>query len=154
MKLILVQHGDALPKEADPDRALSAQGRDDVGRVAGLLARSGVRAERVFHSGKTRACETADALAAVLLRGGEAASIGGIDPNDPVETFAGTVGHWQDDTMLIGHQPFMGRLVSFLLTADAAIETVAFTPGTAACLERNAEGAWALAWMIRPEFAP
>ena len=154
MKLILVQHGAALPKEADPDRPLSAQGRDDVGRVAGLLAQRDVRPERVFHSGKTRARETADALAAVLPRVGEAASIAGIDPNDPVEAFARSVGDWQEDTVVVGHQPFMGRLVSFLLTGDPAIETVGFSPGSAACLKRNENGAWALNWMIRPELAP
>ena len=154
MKLILVQHGEALPKEADPDRPLSAQGRDDVGRVAGLLAQRNVRAERVFHSGKTRARETADALAAVLSRGGAATSIAGIDPNDPVEAFAKSVCDWKEDTVVVGHQPFMGRLVSLLLTGDPAIKTVAFAPGSVACLERNENGACALNWMIRPELAP
>lgn len=64
------------------------------------------------------------------------------------------MGDWQEDTAVVGHQPFMGRLASLLLAGESAIETAAFTPGTAVCLERNAESAWALNWMIPPELAP
>ncbi len=36
----LAQHGEALSKEVDPERALSERGRKDVERVAGFLKRS------------------------------------------------------------------------------------------------------------------
>jgi broad specificity phosphatase PhoE len=38
MRLYLVQHGDAVPEQLDPERPLSAAGRQDVEAVARLLA--------------------------------------------------------------------------------------------------------------------
>ena len=64
MRLYLVQHGDALPEQVDPERPLSAEGRRDVEAVARLLASAGTRAVRVAHSGKLRAQQTAEVLAA------------------------------------------------------------------------------------------
>ena len=52
MKLYIVRHGDALSGERDPDCPLSARGRVDAERLAGLLRAGGIRAARVVHSGK------------------------------------------------------------------------------------------------------
>jgi phosphohistidine phosphatase len=57
MKLYLVQHGDALPKDIDPDRPLSNVGHAEVGLLAELLA-GHMNISRVLHSGKTRARQT------------------------------------------------------------------------------------------------
>ena len=55
MRLYLVQHGDAVPEQLDPERPLSAAGRREVEAVARLLASTGARTVRVAHSGKLRA---------------------------------------------------------------------------------------------------
>jgi phosphohistidine phosphatase len=55
MRLYLVQHGDAVSEQSDPERPLSVAGRRDVEAVARLLASNDIRAERVAHSGKLRA---------------------------------------------------------------------------------------------------
>ena len=52
MRLLLVQHGNALPKDVDPERGLSESGKQDVANVAAFLARGSVQVERIFHSGK------------------------------------------------------------------------------------------------------
>ncbi|MCZ6522899.1 MAG: histidine phosphatase family protein, partial [Alphaproteobacteria bacterium] len=62
MRLYLVQHGEALAKEVDAERRLSADGRRDVRRLAEFLAKSGLRVRKVLHSGKARARETAELL--------------------------------------------------------------------------------------------
>ena len=41
MRLYLVQHGEAQPEAVSPERELSAQGRLDVERLAGLLGGRG-----------------------------------------------------------------------------------------------------------------
>ena len=66
MHVFLVHHGPAKPKDEDPKRPLSDSGREDVKRMASFLARSGVVAGRVLHSGKLRALELSDESA--LLR--------------------------------------------------------------------------------------
>jgi phosphohistidine phosphatase len=151
MRLYLVQHGEALAKELDPERPLSEGGRRDVARIADLLGRAGIRVAHLAHSGKTRARQSAELLAAALLEGGEIESRSGIDPKDPIRPVAEEAGRWAEDAMLVGHLPFMGKLTSLLLSGAEQADAVSFRPGSVACLEREAEGRWTLAWMVRPE---
>ena len=151
MKLYLAQHAEALGKDEDPERPLSDQGRRDVAAIAALAGKAGLRVARVWHSGKLRAAQTAQILAKVMLPRGKIASIGGINPNDAVEDFIADADVWQDDTLVVGHLPFMSRLVALLLAGDPARELVRYSPGSIACLERSGEHGWVLLWMLRPD---
>ena len=151
MKLYLVQHGDSLPEEVDPERPLSERGRRDVARLAEFLGQRGIRVGQIYHSGKTRARETAELLAAQVAPGTAAAAMSGINPNDPVEPVAERVKGWNDDTLLAGHMPFMGRLAALLLAGQREGMVVAFQPGSVVCLERTIAGVWTMNWMLRPE---
>jgi phosphohistidine phosphatase len=151
MRLYVVQHGQAVAKDVDPQRSLSEQGRVDVERMASFLGGAGIRVSRILHSGKKRAEQTAALLAGAVGSGRLLAKTSGIGPLDPTDEFARTVSRWTEDTMVVGHLPFMGRLVSRLVVGDEATTTAAFQPGTIICLERGEEGGWSLAWMIRPE---
>jgi phosphohistidine phosphatase len=151
MKLLLVQHGDALPKEENPDRPLSPRGRSQVEHLAAFLGDSGLRVARVLHSGKLRAAQTAELLAASLLPDAKPEATAGLNPNDPTEQIATQAARWNDDVALVGHLPYMAKLAGRLLANNEDASTVAFVPGTAACLERTGAGRWSLAWMIRPE---
>jgi len=154
MRLYLVQHGEALAKEVDPQRPLSAQGRGDVGRLAEILAKAGLKIDRVRHSGKARARETAELLGAALAPGGAVEAAPGLGPNDPVEAFAQGLEGAHDDRMVVGHLPFMARLVAHLVAGRGDAELVAYRPGSLVCLERGAAGGWTIAWMLRPELLP
>ncbi len=149
MRLYLVQHGEAVAKEVDPERPLSDKGRGDAERLAEVLARRGVRVGRVLHSGKRRAAETAAALARSLA--GEAAvARRDLDPNDATDAIAYEATGWDDDTLVVGHLPFMARLVGRLVAGHEDAGVVAFEPGSMVCLERS-DGDWTIAWMLRPE---
>jgi phosphohistidine phosphatase len=154
MRLYLVQHGHALPKEVDAERPLSERGRSDVERVAAFLGRAGIWTAAVVHSGKTRARQTAEILAAAVARPGCIEARSGIDPNDDAQPVAGEAGAWGEDVMLVGHLPFMGRLASRLCAQDDDAGVVGFEPGSVVCLERRTDGGWRLVWMIRPELFP
>jgi phosphohistidine phosphatase len=130
---------------------LSDEGREDVRRLADFLRHAGVRVEQIWHSGKTRAEQTAALLADAMLTGGSTQARSGLNPNDPVEPIGTAIETWSSDTMLVGHLPFLGRLASLLLTSDGERSTLAFAPGSTACLERDAAGQWVLCWMLRPE---
>jgi len=155
MKLYLAQHGEAVPKAEDAGRPLSGQGCRDVRAVAALLQSAGVRVERVWHSGKTRAEQTAKSLArGVLPRGRKPQAIEGIDPNAPVAEFIIDADVWEEDTLVVGHLPFMARLVALLTTGDSERDIVSYTPGSVVCLERADAGHWVVLWMIRPDILP
>jgi len=151
MRVYLVQHGEAQPETLSAERELTPRGRSDVERVAALLAGGGVRVAKVYHSGKTRARQTAELLAARLAPGIASEPLGGINPNDPVEPVAERLRGWGEDTLVAGHQPFMGKLVALLIAGRAEPPVVDYRQGSAACLERDAANRWVLAWMVRPE---
>jgi phosphohistidine phosphatase len=151
MKLYLAQHGNAVAKEEDPARPLSEQGERDVRSMASRLGDAGIQVTRVWHSGKLRAAQTAEILAKETLSGRKTECIKGLGPNDPVAEFATDADVWDEDTLVVGHLPFMSRLLSLLLVDDAGHELVRFSPGSVVCLERDAADRWVLAWMLRPE---
>jgi len=153
MHLYLVQHGLAVPKDEDPERPLSDQGRTDVGRMAAFLARTRPAIGRVVHSGKLRAMQTALVFAETIGPGRlveEARE--GLAPKDPAEIVAQAVNGWTDDTMIVGHLPHLSRLTSRLVAGNADETVVHFQPGTVVCLERGENGGgWTVAWAVRPE---
>jgi len=151
MRLFLVQHGNALPKDVDPERGLSERGQQDVANVAAFLARCSVQVERIFHSGKKRAWETAELFKVCLIGDGHFGQRDGIAPLDPVADVAEEIQNLSMDTMFVGHLPFMGKLVAHLIADNEDISVVSFTPGTVVCLERDANDVWSVAWVVRPE---
>ncbi len=151
MKLYLVQHGEAVDKSVDPQRPLSEAGIEDVGRVAALVTRAGAVLGRILHSGKTRARQTADIFSEHAGTGTTVTDIDGIAPLDDVAAFAEQIAGFGDETMVCGHQPFMGKLVSHLLFGKAETASVEFLPGTLVRLDRGEAGDWVLCWLVRPE---
>ncbi|MGD8589271.1 MAG: phosphohistidine phosphatase SixA [Chromatiales bacterium] len=150
MKLYLMQHGQAMAKEQDPERPLTQQGRQDVDRLGQFLRQAGVRVVRVIHSGKLRARQSAETLAEVVTPGLEPEVSGLLGPNDNPKAFDWQSESWDRDTLVVGHLPFMARLAAHLVAEDEKLPLVAFQPGSLVCLERN-DGHWQIAWMLRPE---
>jgi phosphohistidine phosphatase len=151
MKLYLVQHGTALTGEVDPARPLSESGYQDVQARADFLKGAGIRVERVWHSGKLRAEQTAHLLAKAVLPRGKIEQVGGIGPNDDMAGFVSDADVWEQDILVVGHLPFLSRLVARLITGDPEHQVVGFVPGSVVCLERCDIDRWILLWMIRPD---
>jgi len=154
MRVYLVQHGEAVAEQVDPARPLTERGREDVRRIAEFLRRAGVRPDRIEHSGKLRAEQTARIIADNLL-GTEAGIVvvSGLKPRDPVRPTAERLAALKGEVLLAGHQPFMGRLTSYLVTGREEPPIFAFRPGSIACIERTEDG-WVLCWALRPELFP
>jgi phosphohistidine phosphatase len=154
MRLWIVQHGDALTKDVDPDRQLSEKGRSDIERLALHLVGCGVHVERIVHSGKARAQQTADILAAALQARERVEAVKNLDPLDPPGPFAAECAFAARDLLVAGHMPFVGKLVSLLTASCEDANLLGFVPGTAACLEHADDGAWSVVCLLRPEFLP
>jgi phosphohistidine phosphatase len=130
---------------------LTEQGREDVRRLADFLDEAGIQVGQVLHSGKTRAERTAAILGEALLSTGKPQAHAGLAPNDPLEKLSPEIAFWSADTLIVGHLPYLGRLASLLLVSNPDRPLLAFQPGSMACLEKDAESQWVLAWMVRPE---
>ena len=151
MNLYLVQHGDAVSKETDPERPLSPEGIKAVETMARQMQSMHVQINEIFHSGKLRAQQTAQIFADALMDGGEIDTLEGIEPNDNIIDFLASMSELDPETMIVGHLPFMAKLVSFLVTAKEEPAIVAYEPGSVVHLERNQETLWHIDWMLRPD---
>jgi len=152
MKLYLVQHGDAKPKEEDPDRPLSARGLADVGTVADFLQRgAGITVSSIAHSGKLRARQTAELLAKRLNPPSGVTQADGLDPLAESVVWAERLNTIAGDIMLVGHLPHLSSLAARLLCGEPEKRIVNFTMGSVLCLERDDAGGWTVRWMVTPE---
>lgn len=149
MRLYLVQHAQALAEETDATRPLSQRGAEDARKLAAFLASRGIAAARVVHSGKLRARQTAEVLAAALDAPVE--EIEGLDPSASTDHLAELVSGWADDAMVVSHLPFLGRFCARACAGHGRDDMIAYQPGSLVCLERGEEGVFRLAWMVRPE---
>jgi len=153
MNLYLVQHGEPLAKEVDPERPLSEQGRLDVSRVGRFTAAScHVRVSHLYHSGKLRARQTADILAENLDLPSPVQS-DGLAPLDDPAIWANRCGELTKNIMLVGHLPHLARLAGVLLGSGAESPSIAFRMGGMIALRREG-GRWSLQWMVVPEILP
>ena len=150
IRIYLVQHGVAASKAVDPMRPLTTQGMAEITAMARFLKQAAIPLTGIRHSGKLRAQQSAGILAQALLKGAIPDSIKHIDPDDPVQAFAGILETYGNGTMFVGHLPFMEKLVAYLVCGSESAGLVRFTPGTVVCLA--ADGAdWRVEWMVRPE---
>ena len=103
MRIYLTQHGLAVPKDVDPDRPSSEQGREDVRRLAEFLDKASIQVGQVLHSGKTRAKQTAEILAEALLPDGQPQAHAGLGPKDPLEKVSPEIAFWSVDIVTAPH---------------------------------------------------
>jgi len=151
MRLYLVQHAKAASKEVDSQRPLTDEGRRDVQKVAAFIKPLNLGVDFLWHSGKTRAAQTAEALAEVVEVRTETAPRDGLAPNDDVAAMKDELASGRHDVMIVGHLPFLSKLASLLLAGDETAGTVAFQQGGVVCLEQGAEDEWQINWMVIPE---
>jgi phosphohistidine phosphatase len=149
MFISLVRHGEALPDPDDASRPLSPRGRAEVERVARLAADLGLRPAEIRHSGRVRAGQTADILAASLAPARGTRAVPGLGPEDDPELAAIECVQAREPLMLVGHMPYLGRLAGRLVLGDPRRQLIRFGTGTIATLARG-EGGFLVECVIRP----
>lgn len=141
MKLCLVRHAIAIDREtpnlvSDAARELTAEGTEKMRRNARAMRKIGLVFDAVWTSPLIRARQTAEILADAF------------DPKPPVEVVRALepCGHFEDlltrlrerqgtETIaLVGHEPSLGKLASFMLGGPRNV-AIPFKKGGAACIE-------------------
>ncbi len=150
MLLYLVQHAEARSEAEDPRRDLTEKGRMDIEAVSHHLKRLKVEVKEIFHSGKTRAHTTANILGEHLQPSAGVSEAPGLAPMDAPELWAERIAKTDDNIMLVGHLPHLGRLAALLMSGDKERSVVNFQMGGAVRLQHMGENQWALDWMIVP----
>ena len=151
MALFLVQHGQSLPKDVDPDQGLSDEGIAETERLANVAKDYGINVKVIKHSVKTRARHTAEIFAEALKPDGNIQEITGIKPMDDVAA----IGQYLDpaeDVMLVGHLPFMERMTSYLITGSIETPVFKFQNSGIVCLDKDSETkSWFIKWTLMPQ---
>jgi phosphohistidine phosphatase len=116
MKLCLVRHAPAVPRRRgvpDAGRPLTPSGRTRFRRAVAGLRRLGLRLDRVYHSPRNRAVETAGLLAPIL--GGESVATSSLAHLPTAALFREIRG---ESVALVGHDPWLSMLAAWLVTGD------------------------------------
>jgi phosphohistidine phosphatase len=151
MALYLVQHGLSLPEEQDPERGLSQEGISDVNRIAEVAKGYQVSVSAIKHSSKKRARQTAELFAMALNPPGGVQEMQGLKPMDDVTVVTPSL-EPQQNIMLVGHLPFMGKLTSFLVTGSVNRPVFKFQNGGIVCLDRMTDSPfWFIKWSLMPK---
>lgn len=154
MRLYLVQHGAAKSGAEDPQRGLTEEGRRTVERMAEFLASAEVSVDRIEHSEKLRARQTAEILAARLRPPEGANQLAGMAPNDDIGPTVSRLEIESKNLMLVGHLPHLSRLVARLLGLGADRTVVQFQMGGVVRIDRAESGGWVVQWALVPELLP
>ena len=155
MKLYLVQHAESMRKEEDPSRPLSEKGWQDIRKVSRYAEKHlRIQVAQILQSGKLRAKQTAEVLAEHLHPAKGVVVVDNLDPLADPTPWTTRLAEATEPIMLVGHLPHLSKLAAHLLTGDKRREIVAFRNGGIVCLEKEANGSWAIQWAITPEIIP
>ena len=150
MRIYLMQHGKPVSKEENPDKPLSEQGKSDVEKTAHFLKRCHVTIDEIFHSGKTRARQTAEIVISTLNPSEKPKEKSGLSPMDDVQEIAHEINKRDKALFIAGHLPHLGKLVSLLVAGSESFPVVRFQQGGVVCLEKVEETGWIISWMLVP----
>jgi phosphohistidine phosphatase len=120
MHLYLAHHGVAVGPEVDARRPLSAAGLAAVERLASQAAARGAKPVVVWHSGKLRAKQTAEAFWRACNALAEFSVSRDLQPDDPPQWIRDRLRGEPRDVAIAGHFPFLPRLLALLTSGGEA----------------------------------
>ena len=150
MKLYLLRHARPKPEAEDSQKPLAPEGLAQIKKITKIIELfSPIVADSVYHSPKTRARQTAELVAKKIKVKNGLVETDGLTPHDDPAVWAGRIKKHNEDIVLAGHLPHLGRLAALLLTGNSEREIINFHPATMACLIRTGK-TWSLEWVINP----
>ncbi|MGE5610722.1 MAG: phosphohistidine phosphatase SixA [Bacillota bacterium] len=151
MRLYLVRHAEATVRNGQSDRPLDERGVEDTKRLASFLAPLGLRVQAIWHSGKARTLQTAELLASSVCADQGLVQRDDLNPNDKIRPVIDDVEDMEADLMIVGHQPFLGKLASKMVAGSKSADVLVFPKGAMVCLETTRLGKWQVAWVLAPD---
>jgi phosphohistidine phosphatase len=154
-KIYFMQHGLAVDKAEDPERPLSETGIEQTEKIAKVLRSSGTSINCIFHSGKQRAAQTAEIMAAAMDLD-TTNMIEGLSPNDDITLLMKQLN--SNNALYVGHLPHLEHMVSQLVAGREEPAVASFQNSAVICLATSAEAnlqdrlnSWQIMWYLTPE---
>ncbi len=152
MKLYLLRHAQANSPAVDPEKGLSPEGVAQAKKMSEIVPQlANLEVKVVLHSGKQRALQTAEIMAENMMPNPRIMQANNLEPEGDVQVWVERALTSEENVMLVGHLPHLGRLAACLLSRDESREVFDFTTATLACLVRDSDGDWCLDWLLRPK---
>jgi phosphohistidine phosphatase len=145
--IYLVHHADAVGPEVDPARPLSDQGRAAALLLADEAARRGVKPEVIWHSGKLRARQTAEAFWKVCHPFATLTAERGLQPSDPPQWMHDRLIGEAREVMIVGHMPHLPRLLRALVGLSDEVAEPTFPQHGIVALESDGDR-WKEVWRL------
>ncbi len=145
--LFLVQHAEAKSEEEDPERRITDKGREETAKIAEFLKKAGVKIDKVFHSTKTRAKQTAEIIAKTLGIS-EVIEAENLEPLADPSIWAEKLKEIKENVMIVGHLPHLSRLLTEITKSKE--EVVKFRYSGVVCLEKE-DDKYRVLWIVRPD---
>lgn len=159
MNVYLMRHGIAQAKDdpdigSDDDRELTKKGAKKARKVAKGLRALKIDFDRIITSPLPRAKETAEIVAKVFDMEEQVEEAPELKPQASVESLAARLLEYRDcqQLLLVGHQPFLGRAASLLLSRNEGVE-IDLKKGGICCIELNEldmKRPGVFRWMLTP----
>lgn len=154
MRVYLVRHAqaeEAAPQGDDAARRLTTAGRSFCQQLARFLTPLKIQVRAIWHSGLVRAQQTAELIAPAITSEKGLMLHEKLAPMDKPGPIARRLDEKSSDLMIVGHEPFLGKLACRLIAGDSGADLIDFKKGAVACLERSTGKKWRLVWLVAPE---
>jgi phosphohistidine phosphatase len=136
MNLYLMRHGIAVTADqpgtqSDSERPLTPKGIKRMRRAARGLRRLGISFDAILTSPLVRARQTAEIVADTLGLEAQLEEISELAPDSSVDHLVSGLTRFQDreHVLLVGHQPLLGHIFSFLISGKNVNLAVEFKKG-------------------------
>ncbi len=151
MAIYLVQHGLSRPKDQGSGKNLSESGKEETLKIADVAKFYQISVKEIWQSGKKRAAQTAEIFKEKIISSPRIIETSGIKPLDDVKSFAEKLDS-SSDVMIVGHLPFMERLVSYLTVGSFDHRVIKFQNSGIVCMDREKDD-WYIKWTLNPNIS-
>jgi phosphohistidine phosphatase len=117
MTVVLVHHAEAVDPDVDAQRPLSSLGRAQCEQLAVRAQERGIRPLVIWHSGKLRSRQTAEAFWRICNPFADFRMVKGLRPEDPPEIARTQIDLEERDLLLVSHMPMLPALARALSRA-------------------------------------
>jgi len=148
--IYLVQHAQAKKEEEDPERGLTEKGISDIEKIARFLSSLKITINKIFHSPKKRALQTAEILNKYLQPKDGLEVSDQLNPLDDVKFWYEKILSIQENIMIVGHLPHLEKLASLILCGDETKKIVSFKMASVVCIKKE-DKIFSIEWFITPE---
>ena len=156
MDIYLLQHAQAMSSDEDPTRPLSKVGESTINRIAEYCRMIGVTVDRIYHSEKLRAKQTAQIFANYLKISDTVEERTDLNPSDEVEPVRNWLKQLSSSDLrsvaLVGHLPFLDKLTSLLVSGSVDAHIVTFQNACIVKLiPKSSGGEYTIQWILTPD---